>query len=190
MEHIKDNVKINNTKCQDKVFKRCRWVIANKHLWHTLNSYGCTPRKSLTLQFPDEAIFKSKDLIRHFIRGYWDGDGCLSWMDKEHKYPCIEVVGTESFLYSIQKYLHIEYKLQTKKDSDAKQFSVGHHKAFEITKYLYSNSKIYLDRKYKKYLEYCRLYEESDRELESKNGEDCDVNPVLNSEIAQGSESV
>ncbi len=54
----------------------------------------------------------------------------------------------------------------------------------------YSNCTIYLDRKYEKYLEYCRLYEKSCRELENKNGEGCDANPVLNSEIAKGSESV
>ena len=114
MEHINDNVKINDTKCQDKIFKRCRWLIANKHLWNILNNYGCTPQKSNTLKFPDESIFKDKSLIRHFIRGYFDGDGCLSWADKEHKIPCIEVVGTESFLHSIQKYLQIESKLQSK----------------------------------------------------------------------------
>lgn len=190
MEHINNNVKVNDTKCQDKIFKRCRWCVTNKHLWNTLNSYGCTPQKSNTLQFPDESIFKSKDLIRHFIRGYWDGDGCLSWADKEHKYPCIEVVGTESFLLSIQKYLQTDYKIQTKKGTVAKQFGVGHFKAFKIAKYLYSNSIIYLDRKYERYKEYCRLYEKSYRELEGKNGELCDENAVLNSEITKGSESV
>lgn len=60
------NYKGNNVKCDSY---RCRWYIGNKHLWETLNSYGCTPKKSLTLNFPDENIFKSKDLIRHFIRG-------------------------------------------------------------------------------------------------------------------------
>lgn len=54
---------------------RCRIMIANKHFWNILNGYGCIPRKSLTLQFPDKSIFKSSDLVRHFIRGYFDGDG-------------------------------------------------------------------------------------------------------------------
>lgn len=185
MEHINDNVKISNSKCEGKIFKRCRWGIANKRLWNTLNSYGCTPRKSLTLEFPNESIFKDRSLIKHFIRGYWDGDGCLSWADKDHKIPCIEVVGTESFLLSIQKYLNINYKLQTKKDSNAKQFSLGNLKAFKIAKYLYNNSTIYLDRKYERYLEYCRLYEESDRLLETNIGEGCDVNPEITTEIKE-----
>ena len=31
--------------------------------------------------------------------------------------------------------------------------------AFDIIKYLYTDSKIYLDRKYNKFIEFCRLYE-------------------------------
>lgn len=38
---------------------------------------------------------------------------------------------------------------------------------------------IYLDRKYNKYLDFCRAYEESYVELETQNGELCDENTVL-----------
>ena len=75
MEHNKDNVKLGEVKNKDKTFLRCRWGIANKHLWNTLNNLGCTPRKSLTLQFPNI----SEELKIPFIRGYFDGDGCLSY---------------------------------------------------------------------------------------------------------------
>jgi hypothetical protein len=40
-----------------------------------------------------------------------------------------------------------------------------------------------------KYLEFCRLEEESFRRLSSNIGEGCDANPEINSEIAKGSES-
>lgn len=160
MQYINNNVKINDSKCNNKVFKRCRWYIHNKYLWNILNNYGCVPNKSLILEFPEESIFKDKSLIRHFIRGYWDGDGCLSWCDKNHTQPCIEVVGTNQFLESIKKYLNLNAKLQAKNyDSTTRQFSISRKQAFNIIKYLYSNSTIYLDRKYKIYLEYCRLYE-------------------------------
>ena len=78
MKYKKNGVKIQDAKCGKVICKRCRWTITDKHLWETLNNYGCTPKKSLTLKFPDENIFKSKDLIRHFIRGYFDGDGCFT----------------------------------------------------------------------------------------------------------------
>ena len=68
MKHENANkVTIEDAKCGKVICKRCRWYVANKHLWETLNSYGCTPRKSLTLKFPDKSIFKSKDLILSLI---------------------------------------------------------------------------------------------------------------------------
>ena len=59
MGHISNNVHINDANCNNKICKRCRWSVRNKHLWEILNFYGCTPQKSLTLKFPDESIFKS-----------------------------------------------------------------------------------------------------------------------------------
>jgi intein/homing endonuclease len=74
-------------------------MISNKYFWNTLNNLGCIPKKSLRLEFPNENIFKSKDLIRHFIRGYFDGDGCFT----RHIYyrtvtPAISILGTPNFL--------------------------------------------------------------------------------------------
>lgn len=99
----------------------CRMSVTNEHLWNTLNNYGCTPRKSLTLKFPDDSIFKDKSLIRHFIRGYVDGDGCLTWRDTSHTKPGIDILGTEHFLNMMQSYfpvgkrkLYIKHKDQTK----------------------------------------------------------------------------
>ena len=194
MEHVNNNVKISNTKCGEKIYKRCRWFITNKHLWSTLNNLGCTSQKSLTLQFPNESIFESEDLIRHFIRGYWDGDGCLSWCNQEHTIPSISVLGTKDMLEGIKRHIpelsNRSLFLNDKKNEITKVLSSEHKVAFKVIDYLYSNSTIYLQRKYEIYQIYCRLYEKSYRGLEGKNGEGCDANTVLNSEIAKGSESV
>lgn len=194
MGHIKDNVKIGNSKCEGKIFKRCRWGITNKHLWNTLNNYGCTPRKSLTLKFPDESIFiesnkySKEELIKHFIRGYWDGDGCLSWCDKDHKQPHVSVLGTEDFLTEIKSHLPLKYDYvlgYNNKSEITRVLSLHGRNGYELADYLYKNATIYLDRKYNKYLEYCRLYEESCRELQTNNGEGCDVNPVISTETKE-----
>ena len=53
--------------------------------------------------------------------------------------------------------------------------------------YLYkSNNSIYLNRKYKLYKEYCRLYEESYRLQQGKIGEGCDANTEQTIDISQG----
>lgn len=193
MKHIKDNVKISEVKCSDKSYLRCRWSVHNKHLWYTLNSYGCTPRKSLTLKFPDESIFvesdkySRKELIRHFIRGYFDGDGCLTWANTEHTIASISVTGTKEFLTSLQEHLNVNnLKMQTKDYSiNTYTFSLGYNKAWNITHYLYNNSTIYLDRKYNIYLEYCRLYKGLYGSLQTNIGEGCDANTEISTEIKE-----
>jgi hypothetical protein len=71
---------------------------------------GVGPRKSLTLRWPEDL---PEGLIRHFLRGYVDGDGCWSvrpdsYVRKDGTrgvslYWCVE--GTEHFLKGAQRYL-------------------------------------------------------------------------------------
>ena len=171
---------------------RCRLSIYSKHMWRVLNVNGCTPKKSLTLRFPRKELFKDQNLIRHFIRGYWDGDGCLTYSDKNHTKPEISVIGTDEMLMPIIDYICDESKpniriLHPDKQSIIKYFNLVGLRAYKAISKLYMNSTIYLERKYEKYLEYCRLYEESYRELQTKIGEGCDANPEV---ITETKESV
>ena len=190
MKHENDNVKMGYVNCEGKRCERCRWWITDKHLWKTLNKYGCTPRKSLTLQFPNENIFKSKDLIRHFIRGYWDGDGCISYSNKEHTKICINVLGTEQFLVKLINYIpyNMSYTLQYKNPESnniTSSFIKDGLKAYNIIKYLYDNCTIYLDRKYEKFIYFRQLYEKSYRPIQTNIGEGCDANTEITTEIKE-----
>ena len=176
MEHQKNNVKTDSF--------RCRWSVTNKHLWETLNSYGCTPRKSLTLEFPKLEIFKDKSLIRHFIRGYFDGDGCISHNDQEQEIPCINVLGTNEMLSTIQNYILMDnnpFYLNNPKNKTTLVISRSTSKAVMFMYALYYKSNIYLDRKYQKFLQYknCRFKAKALELLEGKIGEGWDANPEL-----------
>lgn len=48
--------------------------ITSKNLCSDLQKLGCAENKSLILQFP---TFIPDNLMPHFIRGYFDGDGCI-----------------------------------------------------------------------------------------------------------------
>lgn len=85
-------------------YEFCHLSVRNKHLWETLNSLGCSPCKSLTLLFPKSGIFKHNPIfLLAFIRGYVDGDGCLSLYKNSNGSIRTElnVVGTESFLTTL-----------------------------------------------------------------------------------------
>ena len=103
-------------------------------------------------------------------------------------------MGTEQFLETMKHYLPLrfDYKLgynNKKKSLITRSLVINGINALDICKYLYKNSTIYLTRKYNKYLEFCRLYEESYKGLEDKIGEGCDANTEVSSEITQGSET-
>lgn len=81
-----------------------KWAISNKHLWETLNNLGCVPKKSLILKYPDISIFKNKNFIFDFIRGYNDGDGCISYSVCNDKVsPSVSMVGTRDFYQEFRK---------------------------------------------------------------------------------------
>jgi len=109
---FKRSLDANTAVRSDIRLQRARFSVKNKYLHMALNNLGCINNKSLVLTFPNENIFVNSDLIRHFIRGYFDGDGCLSFARNKYFTPRITILGTKDFLISllkhIQKYLSIE----------------------------------------------------------------------------------
>lgn len=107
VEHLVKLYKALNVKLiprLDSKLNRARLTITNKKIAKDLIKCGCIPNKSLVLKFPDERIFASKDLIRHFIRGYFDGDGCISYLETKYCRPRCTILGTKSMLESIEFY--------------------------------------------------------------------------------------
>lgn len=186
-----NQVKLGKVKYNGKEYTRCRWFVTNKHLWNTLNSYGCTPNKSLTLQFPDTSIFKDQSLIRHFIRGYFDGDGSFSrYLNNKTVSPHIEIIGTPEFLNKLIEYSNIDgVRRKDKRWKNNTEFLDYHLKeSIAFINYIYKDSSVYLNRKYKLYEFFkngSRSLQEWNELLQTKNGEVCDDNPVVNSETKE-----
>ena len=166
--------------------ERCRLQFNSKHMWTVLNSYGCTPCKSLTLKFPNKDVFKDKKLIKHFIRGYVDGDGCLSYTNQEHIKATLSILGTKDVLTNLQHWLPLEFEneilYKDGENSNVKMLTFNGQRAYYVANYLYKNCNVCLKRKYDKYIEYCRLYEESYGSRLGKYGELWEENAVVNSE--------
>ena len=157
------------------------------------------PCKSIILEFPKKEIFKNnKMFILHFIRGYVDGDGCLSYYwNKQHTSinTQVSIVSTESFLNSIKKLFgnkhgYIHNKSSKDWENKAYQLTFNGAIARKFARYLYEKATIYMQRKYEKYLYFCRLEEESSLRKSSKIGEGWDANTEVNSGITKGSESL
>lgn len=119
---------------------------------------GCVERKSLILEFPKPEIVPF-ELQRHFIRGYFDGDGCLSLaLRKDYTYrKTVSLLGTEGFLSWMILYLPFKIKkkcVKKCKDNDSNTFylQLNQDDSALFLDYIYSDCTVYLDRKYLKYI--------------------------------------
>lgn len=146
-------VKICETNYKDK--KSARLLVTNKKICEDLCRLGCVPRKSLILTFPQTELIP-KELLKHFIRGYFEGDGCIS-VSKERKYTRINIIGTKEFLDGLNNYLKSEVGIFTgsfsqKKGNKAFALQFGGYREVEkFYQHFYKNCNIFLDRKLEKF---------------------------------------
>jgi hypothetical protein len=119
--------------------------ICSKQIVNDLISLGCTPRKSDTLQFP----FIREDLMCHFMRGYFDGDGTVFLHLK--KYIRFGIIGTYEFCKSYIDVLKLDVTIYKEKRTDKNVWyiNIGNKKTvFKIYNFLYKEHSICLKRKY------------------------------------------
>lgn len=127
-----------------------RLTICNKHLSEVLEHLGMVVNKSLILEFPN---FLEKNLISHFIRGYFDGDGHVSG-----KYYITSIVSTISFCQAVQNILfslNIESKINNTANLETSTRTLRMTKKLSCVKflnYIYQDAEVYLIRKYNTYL--------------------------------------
>jgi len=124
--------------------------VCSKKLCNDLSKHGCVPKKTFILTFPD----LPEHLVHHFIRGYFDGDGCICITNKRHDFS---IVGREEFVQSIQTILMEKCNLKkTKiiKNLRSPVFNVrysGRLQTNRIADYMYKDSSFHLMRKYDKF---------------------------------------
>lgn len=138
---------------------------SSKIMANRLREIGLYPNKSLTIS---ELPKISNELMRHFVRGYFDGDGSILLSHnssyyrngnivKKYIYPTynFSILGTENFLKSIAKEANFNYvKIKDTKTKEIKSLNICAKKEFDnIFNYLYLNSTIKLERKYNKWKE-------------------------------------
>ncbi len=77
-------------------------VIDNASICADIRQLDVTPRKSLSLTFPEVPA----PLVRHFIRGCWDGDGSVYLEGNDTYKPCASYVsGSKNFIEQLVRHL-------------------------------------------------------------------------------------
>lgn len=76
MQKFKDFIGLDNKISYREKVNAYRYSFMDKTFKDILIKQGCVPKKSLILKFPTSERVPL-DLIRHFIQGYFDEDGCF-----------------------------------------------------------------------------------------------------------------
>ena len=142
-----------------------RLQIGSKKMFGDLLKLDLTPNKTKKIKFPDIP----KDYIRHFIRGYLDGDGCVDfgfYMKRGEKKPSLMVkfsssnkVFLQDVLNNLKEYAGIEggsiYKKERKFD-----LSLSIRDSLKLYNFIYKGVKKsqFLERKYNKFQEALNYY--------------------------------
>lgn len=141
--------------------------IGSHILYDDLTRLGLYPNKSLTIKFPNCI---PKKFLNHFIRGYFDGDGCIHlWQSKGKTQDLI--LRKLCVTFTCGNYAFLK-KLATclKNNLNTRQINVYNgHRSFmlsystgdsvKVFKFLYSNinTPIYFERKFKIFENYFKL---------------------------------
>ena len=165
-EHLKkynsalsSNYKIEkrSTRLNEKKFISHRVTIYSKEMYQRLLSLGCRPGKTY-----DETIVPDMpvELRRHFIRGFFDGDG--SFNTSRGKIVSLKIFAfDEKSLKNIADAIsdqNDEIRMRTKKERTCWALYITRISNMQrFLDLIYEDSTEYLSRKYDKYIEFCRL---------------------------------
>lgn len=136
-------------------------MINNKRFYEKITELGVIPGKSYSAKFP---YFIDEKYYRSFIRGVFDGDGCIYHYDKGNT-NTVSFTGTSELIngigdiiekeLNIKKHIHVaQNSMIIDKNTRVLMFG-GNNQVKKFLDWLYFNADMYLERKYKKY---CELY--------------------------------
>lgn len=130
----------------------------SKKMIDDLKKLGCTPRKTSTLTFPTHEQV-SDCLIHHFMRGYFDGDGCIYESSKKSGTNTFSVVGNINFVCDYKNTLFkkigkkndVRLYMHKKSVGISSLYVGGNLQIEKIYDFLYKNATLFLFRKKNKF---------------------------------------
>lgn len=138
----------------NKEYYSYRCYVVNKTITENLLKYNCNWSKTYDVEFPN---FISKELMPHFIRGYFDGDGCISLTSQSR---LSFTSASKEFLIMLQNYLKDNLSINKNKLYQDKRrqstYSIQWGSKNDIQKffnYIYKDATIFLKRKHDIYIE-------------------------------------
>lgn len=133
-----------------------RLLLFSAHMCRALASHGMTPNKSLTLEFPS----LNKELMPHFIRGYFDGDGSVSRGKRTTQFS-LTITSTNNFCQKLKEIIEDEiginchiYNASNCNGITKVLATSGRTQVKSFLDWLYEDAELFLYRKHNRYIQY------------------------------------
>lgn len=149
-------------------YESCMISFFSQNIKEKLISYNVIPNKKEHGKHP--YLLLNNDLIKHYIRGFFDGDGCVSEVTRKengNKRYVVEIASCKEMLTFIKKFL-ADNNIEV---SDIREhmsiYGIRTSNNLEIIKFfnlIYKDANIYLPRKYERLENVSRVYSISDEE--------------------------
>lgn len=131
----------------------------SKYMCRQLADKGIVPNKSLVIGFPE---WLDDSLIPHYVRGVFDGDGCVSISKTNHL--TTSITATDSFCKKLKEICEEKLNIHPKiRDAQChngitKYICLGGIRDSKIfLDWIYQDADIYLQRKYDRYCNYYNI---------------------------------
>ena len=133
--------------------------IGNHQIYNDLIKLGITPAKSKTICLPRIPFA----FIAYFIRGYLDGDGCISIYRKKKRLSVTFTSGSKIFLEQLAQIISMAFNVKVHnvlENNRAFQIKYSTRESVSLLQYLYADigNKLYLERKYNLFLDFLSNY--------------------------------
>lgn len=158
IKSFKDFIGSSHSICENRTNDKIAYTlsIGSKAICDDLASHGIHPKKTYNLEPTDI----DEKLMRHYIRGYIDGDGNISVSNDarfNRKLFTVSFYGRESIIKWFSD--HLKDACGLKSSSWYQQGSITRYtrsqlQAMKICHYIYHDANIFLNRKRNKYLQY------------------------------------
>lgn len=153
-KYLGSNRPLGLVECMGKMKQRQkRLSITNKEFSSDLSRLGLKQAKSLTCEFPTPNQVPDH-LVHHFIRGYFDGDGCIHLRNDDPRYATIVICVSKPFgdrmLSVIAKHgINLKYRKQQSKIHNLHMS--GRIQCLQFMDLMYKDATVFLSRKREKY---------------------------------------
>ncbi len=149
-KYLNGNITYSDAYLNKKIYPQISLSVYNINFVNRIIKLGIIPNKTYdTSSFIFENI--PHHLKWHFIRGFFDGDGCISTINKRNDYMAELVSHNENFIKSLHVFIKNEICSNSNVTVGDGVFRIrygGARQIVNIKNKMYKNATIFMDRKY------------------------------------------